>query len=37
MDAYPVAKHIVVQSLPSFQPDPFLWVFIQEEQPKTIG
>lgn len=37
IDAYPIAKHVVVQSLPSLQPDPFLWVFIREEQPKIIG
>lgn len=37
MDAYPIAEHVVVQSLPSLQPDPFLWVFIQEKQPKITG
>lgn len=37
LDAYPIAKHVVVQSLPGLQPDSFLWVFIREEQPKIIG
>lgn len=37
LDAYPIAKHVVVQCLPSLQPDPLLWVFIREEQPKIIG
>lgn len=37
MGTYPITKHVVVQRLPSLQPDPFLWVFIREEEPKIIG
>lgn len=37
LNAYPIAKHVVVQCLPSLQPNPLLWVFIREEQPKIIG